>query len=681
MSKKVKKSAPRDLKRNQVITTDEWDFVVSEQGKTYFVKKSKIGEYKGNTEFATALVGKGYTKGKLSDGTDIIYPTNDLEESKTEVQRIEVTPKLAYVAYASCKEAKRQGKEVSFTTALTYYASHPEDVEKAADVLIGKKLDDQNQIVVWKPNFTLVEDIAKTIDDEKSDFIAVDTFVSNSVSPAFDGKVEDITGTTDTTGSNGTTDDSSNKKKKAKLTLKKTIAGVVTIVMLAGVAFGIAYGISQSKDPSTPIVAVKDHEESIENLLDGRFLHYEVRNDYLYICENVNDGASVTFARLKLDQNYPSADNLTNEQKNNIANYIDKEENKAKLETLATLNTRSGREIKIARENDGETKTVILNQITKGANPFNKNAEDGTITIIGTPSVAFNRNSETTYRTTVDVYEFSKFDEDGNMTSKHYTIYSDCARDASEEEQYKLLSESINVSSTTLMEDYSPAGLFIGKQMQVKTNAPSTADDVITDGEYSSEQRDLYKSGILKSTERIKGQVAEANGVKYYLVENTADKKGSSYLYAVKYDSFGDIESSRKYIDAKNISGDSKGIKLVSSLINNQTWDKPIYVELLPAEQNDAGKIVSHLNIVSFRYDEADKVYEVNALNDAVKMTSDSKEYSQAEMLAMYIAKTKGGYVSVGTDQRSFSTKVITQIAKAPAESENDGTYTTGLSK
>ncbi len=543
---------------------------------------------------------------------------------------------------------------------------------------VAYSLASANGIVDWEPNFILVDDMAKTIDDEKSALINVDTFVSNSATPALNGKVEDITGTTDTTGSNGTTDNSSSKKKKVKPILKKAIAGVVSLVILAGVAFGIGYGISQSKDYSTPIAAVKDHEESIENLLDGRFLHYEVRNDCLYICESVNDGASVTFARLKLDQSYPSADKLTNEQKNNIANYIDKDENKAKLETLATLDTRSNREIEIVRENAGKTETIILNQITKGANPFNKNAGDGTITVIGTPSVAFNRNSETTYRTTVDVYEFSKLDEDGNMTSKHYTIYSDCANGASEEEQYKLLSESTNISSIKLMEDYSPAGLFVGKQMQVSP----MANDVITEGEYSSEQRDLYKSGILKSTEQITKQVAETtNGVKYYLVENKADKKGSSYLYAVKYDASGDIESSKKYIDARNISGDNKGIKFVSSLINNQTWDKPIYIELLPAEQNDAEKIVSHLNIVSFRYDEAGHAYEVNTLNDAVKMTSDSKEYSQAEMLTMYIAKTKGGYVKVGSDQRSFSTNVITQSVKAPAESENDGTLTTGLSK
>lgn len=665
----MKKTKAVDLKKNVILTTNEYEVIISEEGKLYFVKKSKVGEYLGNTEYNEYKVGKGYTKGKLSDGTEIIYPTNDLDDS-----RVEITVKAAYVAYVACMEAKKQGKVIDFSTALAYYASNPKAAEAASE-LIGKELNDERGIEIWKPNYTFIEGINETLKKDDAEPIDAQAFIDNEIPVTEDKKP--VAG------------DKAHKKAKRKAFLKKNAAkvvvGIVSLALITVLTLGIIKECEQKKNPAGPGPAnpssmVYELEDSIESMFKGSYTHYEIRDNKLYVCESMNAGQQVLFGELTLGKNYPAADKFTEDQKKEIAKYI--QDNKTNIKEIASFNTESDETIKIVRENEGTTKTITLNKITKGENPFNKDADEGTITIIGTPKVSFNRNSETTYRTSVDVYGFSGYDQNGNMSSTKYTIYSDCAKDISEDEQYKLLAENGKVESSTLMENYSPAGMFKGVEMQVKAYSPSKAENVITSGEYVSTQRDLYKAGILKSTEIINEEVAEANGVKYFLVKDTADKTNATYLYAVEYNMYGDIGSHKKYIDASNISKNKSGIKLVSDLINEQTWGTPIYVELLPAEEKNDGKIISHLNIVTFRKDEADKVYEVRSVANAVEMESKDKEYSKAEMLDMYIAMFKGGYVSVGADQRSFSKEVAIESAKAPAKSENGGMgASTGLSK
>lgn len=662
MSKKIKKVAPKDLKKNQILTTDEWDFIVSSQGKTFFVEKDKVGEYLGNSEYATARVGKGYTKGKLSDGTEIIYPTNDLEGEKTEALSFEVSTKTAYVAYVSCMEAKRQGKDVSFAMALAYYSAHPEDAEKVADVVMGEEKDSPRALEVWKPNFTIVDEMNETLTSNELTTIEPAVFINENVDEkvvsADDNVVDNENKPTETTGNNA-------NKKKVKPILKKAIAGVVALAVLAGGAFGIRYAIEKNKDSdknnSQKPAVVEDLDVEVENALDGNYLSYEMRGGYLYVCEKASDDQSISFARLKLGSMFNGVEELNSYYKHTLAIYV--KSHKAEFETLGTLELKSGRNIVLVEADQETTKTTILNQITKGANPYNKEADARTITVVGSPSIAFDRTSETGYKTSVTMYSFSGHNANGEMSSKVYTISSDCDKNATADEQMQLLANSEEISEMTLLENYSPAGLFKGVKASVKNEKSSTAESTITDGAFVKEQRKLYDAGVLKASESIQEKVMEANGVKYYKVVDSKTYTKNPYLYAVKYDAFDDVVDSKKYIDVREISSDSNGIKLVTELINSEKTDSPVYVEVVPAERFDSGLVESYLNLVSFNKDANGKAYQVNILNNALRMEAEEEDYLMEYMFSTYVSKLRGEYVSVPNTKLIFSGDIETQVA------------------
>lgn len=738
----MKKNNGNKLMRNETITANEYEFIYSANGDWYFVKLNEANNWLDRDvrnlkeKFKKGqLRDKNYVRGLTSDGREIIYPVAEVEKPEN---RVNVTVKQAYLAYYVCEKAKEAGNPVNFATALSKISSE-ENVEATieriakedltVDADTKKDLDSAAALTVWEPNFVLVNNLINEIDKSKKGRINVRdimgrtprllearpdkykfkintnnenigsrmNFAANATNAAVNEASENqVEATTENKkGNNGgtvppTTGGTSVKVSSRKPIGKKIVGVGLALLIGATLATAITGSIYASKESAknqdnppkqeTNIteetsITEKEIDEKIENLMEGRFLSYETHGDQLIVCEWNQKKGTIDFGQLLLNKKYASIDKLSQEEKNDL--YAEVESKIKEIKVFSSLPTNSEESIVLTTKNGNTEETRNVPQIVKGSNPFNTKADDNSVTIFEKPNKYFDRKSSTGYKTTMTVYTFYPFGEGMKTTVKN--IVSDCAQDATLNEQYAILaSENENAEEKIIMNSYSPIGYLKAKGMEITTETEHEQITTPISEKFAAVERKLRDEKIISESQNVIEEVGFVNGSEYFMVSDTATE--SSRLYSISLNEETDAIEYKVYekMSALNINSVNQGI-IFDKLTSGESVgeDKEVFVELNAATQKDEQTVDFKLNLLALTRNQENEVEAINTIDNAVVISSSNENsYSKTELINILARYYKDGRKNVKDgDVVKFNTRItineiVNDIPDIPQENE-----------